>query len=176
MRLINTKTLILEEFLEAAIPPYAILSHTWGPEEVTYQDWLYVTKKNPTRWGWVYIEDEINKIKAQTGYTKVVSSCMQASKDGLDWIWVDTNCIDKTNSAELSEAINSMFGWYKRAVHCYVFLADVYSTSFAECDRAASDFRKSRWFRRNGRCRSLWPQSPLHSFRQNGLPSVQSIV
>ncbi|OIW23836.1 HET-domain-containing protein [Coniochaeta ligniaria NRRL 30616] len=148
MRLINTKTLILEEFFERDIPVYAILSHTWGPEEVTFQDWLYVTKQNPARWGWVYIDEEIKKIKAKTGYAKITAACRQANKDGSDWIWVDTNCIDKTNSAELSEAINSMFMWYRRAQICYAFLADVSSTSAEDCDKENSDFRNSRWFTR----------------------------
>lgn len=54
-------------------------------------------------------------------------------------MWVDTCCIDKSSSAELSEAINSMFAWYRNAKICYVFLAD---TSGRE------SMGSSRWFRR----------------------------
>lgn len=148
MRLINTTTLILHEFFDRQIPHYAILSHVWGPEEVTFQDWLYVTKQNPARWGWVYVDEEVNKIKAKTGYQKIVAACWQASAAHFAWIWIDTNCIDKTNSAELSEAINSMFRWYQNAVICYVYLADVAATSVEECVEKNSAFRRSRWFER----------------------------
>ncbi|KAK0725989.1 hypothetical protein B0H67DRAFT_632916 [Lasiosphaeris hirsuta] len=114
MRLINTLTLTLHNFLGADVPIYAILSHTWGSqeEEITFQDWLYAQRQNPPRWGWIYDEEE--------------SACQRARKDGFSWIWVDTNCIDKTSSAELSEAINSMYRWYIDG----------------------SEFRCSRWFSR----------------------------
>ena len=56
----------------------------------------------------------------------------------VDWIWIDSLCIDKTNSAELSYAINSMLTWYQNSAVCLVHLAD--------CDRTFS--AKSAWFRR----------------------------
>ncbi|KAL1874461.1 hypothetical protein Daus18300_003479 [Diaporthe australafricana] len=103
-------------------PPYAILSHTWGPdcEEVTFQD--------------------INqgKEKKKVGFAKLQFCGEQAAKDGLRYFWVDTCCIDKSSSAELSESINSMFRYYKQASKCYVYLADVPKTSF----------EKSRWWTR----------------------------
>ncbi len=45
--------------------------------------------------------------------------------DGVRYIWIDTCCIDKSSSAELSEAINSMYRWYEESVVCYAYLEDV---------------------------------------------------
>ncbi len=108
MWLTHTESLELEYFLGDAIPDYAILSHTWGDEEASFQDW-----------------QDLRKASQKTGFAKIKSACAQAQADGLDYIWVDTNCIDKSSSAELSEAINSMFAWYKNSRVCYVYLADV---------------------------------------------------
>ncbi|KAF2807550.1 HET-domain-containing protein [Mytilinidion resinicola] len=120
----------LAEFTEDEIPPYAILSHTWGPDgdEVTYKD----------------IIDGTGSGKA--GYDKLRFCAVQAKNDGLGYCWIDTCCIDKTNAAELTESINSMFRWYQNAIKCYVFLADV-SIPGGEDDRD-SLLRKSRWFTR----------------------------
>jgi hypothetical protein len=170
MRLINTTTLVLQESFDADVPEYAILSHTWGSEEVTYQDWVYVTRQNPARWGWVYLEDEIRKIKATMGYAKITDACKQARKDGLDWVWVDTNCIDKANSAELSEAINSMFNWYSKASLCYVFLADVSPSSIEECMESNSVFRNSRWFKRGWTLQELIAPKDLIFFSAQWTP------
>ncbi|RBQ74253.1 hypothetical protein FVER14953_20368 [Fusarium verticillioides] len=108
MRLINTTTLEVEEFFDVSIPEYAILSHTWGDGEVSLQDWA----------------DRKNR-RFKPGFQKVVWACTQAAEDQLTHVWVDTNCIDKSSSAELSEAINSMFRWYRRSAVCYVYLEDV---------------------------------------------------
>jgi hypothetical protein len=108
MRLINAHTLEFEEFLGQNIPKYAILSHTWRAGEVTFKGWE--NREVPAR---------------KAGYAKIMGTCRQALEDGLDYVWVDTNCIDKSSSAELTEAINSMFAWYRDAEVCYVYLADV---------------------------------------------------
>ncbi|KAJ4172110.1 hypothetical protein NW754_007708 [Fusarium falciforme] len=99
MRLINVRTMELEEFHGDQVPRYAILSHTWGQGEVTFQDWK-----------------DLNLASQKAGFAKILGACQQASEDSLEYLWVDTNCIDKTSSAELSEAINSMFAWYRDAV------------------------------------------------------------
>lgn len=103
MRLINVETYELKGFFTEKTPPYAILSHTWGAEEVTLQDWARLKS------------DE--SIKHKSGFQKIKGACRQAKKDNLEWVWCDTNCIDKTSSAELTEAINSMFAWYRFVVH-----------------------------------------------------------
>ena len=66
-------------------------------------------------------------------------------------ISVNTDYIDKANHAELSEAITSMYRWYRDAVKCYVYLSDVlaHNDDNAQTQRTwESGFRKSRWFRR----------------------------
>lgn len=96
MRLLNAKTSRLEVYHDHGFRPrYAILSHTWGDEEVTFQD--VEAASPPTH---------------MLGYKKVVETCQRALEQGLDYVWVDTCCIDKTNSTELSIAINSMYQWY----------------------------------------------------------------
>jgi hypothetical protein len=109
------------------VPPYAILSHTWHEDEVTYQDFI----------------NDVGKSKK--GYEKLVFCAQRALSDDLHHWWIDTCCIDKTSSAELSEAINSMFKWYKNSIVCYVYLSDVSGTISAPTD---VEFAKSRWFTR----------------------------
>ncbi|ETS79269.1 hypothetical protein PFICI_09122 [Pestalotiopsis fici W106-1] len=110
-------------------PRYAIFSHTWGPpeEEYTFQDLIQKQSQD------------------KKGYQKILSFGKQAKLDGLDFFWVDTCCIDKTSSAEVAEAINSMFRWYRNAQKCYVYLEDVVYFHGADID---TQFRKARWFTR----------------------------
>ncbi|KAF2766363.1 hypothetical protein EJ03DRAFT_345196 [Teratosphaeria nubilosa] len=88
-------------------PGYAILSHTWGEEEITFSE----------------IHD-IKAAKSMKRFKKVELTCRQAYADGLEHAWIDTCCIDKSSSAELAEAINSMFYWYQKSAVCYVYLSD----------------------------------------------------
>lgn len=133
MRLINTRTLDLCEFIDDEIPErYAILSHRWENEEVTFQDWQI-----------------LSVAKAKKGFAKIDMACKQAQKHGLDYLWVDTNCIDKTSSIELSEAVNSMFSWYQRSTVCYAYLSDVESIRFDMTNEShVQQFRASEWFTR----------------------------
>jgi hypothetical protein len=114
---------LTKDFFSDNIPEYAILSHTWGAdeEEVTFKDLM----------------DGAGKDKS--GYKKICFCGERARRDGLQYFWVDTCCIDKSSSAELSEAINSMYRWYRDAKVCYAYLADVPSKS---------KFSESRWFTR----------------------------
>lgn len=109
MRLLNTKTHRLEEFIGENVPSYAILSHRWENEEVTFKD----------------LENLKDGGEFKKGYSKIQGCCSQAVTDGYEWVWIDSCCIDKSSSAELSEAINSMFRWYKQAQVCYAYLSDV---------------------------------------------------
>ncbi|KFA66722.1 hypothetical protein S40285_09574 [Stachybotrys chlorohalonatus IBT 40285] len=120
MYLLNTSLLKLVEFTEADTPEYAILSHTWGEEEVSFQDIQYVSQVWCT-----LLSQTASAIKSKSGYTKIKRSAELARSEGHEFIWVDTCCIDNRSSAELSEAINSMYRWYSRAVVCYVYLDDV---------------------------------------------------
>ncbi|RYN49701.1 hypothetical protein AA0114_g6338 [Alternaria tenuissima] len=144
MRLIDAARLELCSFMDDShIPPYAILSHTWGPDEVTLQQFTDL----PLRDG--------HHLKDSHGHWKIIKACQQALQDGIRYVWVDTCCIDKTSSAELSEAINSMFRWYEKADVCYAYLDDVNVFSEAEINDSTSNDRfskdelaKSRWFTR----------------------------
>jgi hypothetical protein len=128
MRLLHVTQLRFEEFFSNAIPPYAILSHRWGTDDVSYQDFLAGRKRDGA------------------GYAKIAACCTHVANNVLsmdcppsdpyylDWVWIedqllrvgtDTYCVDKTSSAELSEAINSMFRWCEKVSFCYVYLKDV---------------------------------------------------
>ncbi|EOD44061.1 putative het domain-containing protein [Neofusicoccum parvum UCRNP2] len=127
MRLLNTQTRKLASFSDLSIPPYAILSHRWQDEEAVFEDF----------------HDEPPTLKA--GYRKIELACKQAAQDGLEYVWIDTCCIDKSSSAELSESINSMYAWYRKADVCYAYLADVPDQTDAYKNRAFAD---SDWFTR----------------------------
>lgn len=132
------------------IPPYAILSHTWGAygEEVTFND----------------ITNRLGM--AKPGYEKIRFCANQAASDGLRFFWVDSCCIDKSSSAELSEAINSMFRWYRDAARCYHYLSDVSSGGYSEL-HWESAFRKSRSFTRGWLLQELLaPQSVVFFSRE----------
>jgi len=128
MRLINTNTRAFEEFIGRKIPKYAILSHTWEEEEVSYDD--YVAGRH-----------HVYRMK---GFQKIDMTCRLAAKEGLQYAWVDTCCIDKRSSAELTEAINSMFRWYERAEVCFTFLSDLLPLSPFDHIEVAS--LRCRWY------------------------------
>lgn len=75
-------------------------------------------RKPPSRIGLIQLRNK-KKEKKKKGYSKILGACNQARLDRLQYLWVDTNCIDKSSSAELSEAINSMYDWYSYSkVYC----------------------------------------------------------
>ncbi|KAH0840416.1 hypothetical protein AYO21_03053 [Fonsecaea monophora] len=130
MRLINTQTYELRQFFNNDTPKYAILSHTWEEEEVLFHHMNNIARSTQ------------NKL----GFKKVQGACSLAQSQGYEWIWIDTCCIDKSNSAELSEAINSMFQYYQEAEVCYVYLKDV--TRRNPKGIFETEFRCSKWFTR----------------------------
>ena len=137
------------------IPPYAILSHTWGADtkEVTFEDLINGTGKD------------------KPGYEKIRFCGEQARQDNLQYFWVDTCCINKANYTELSRAINSMFRWYRNATRCYVYLSDVSSPAFNTNEEFNPrlwelDFRKSRWFERGWTLQELLAPSSVEFFSQ----------
>lgn len=109
MWLINTATLKLEYVLSPDIHCYAILSHTWEDEEVTFQE---------------MVDPKFHLLSKKKGYSKIEQTCSLAQRRGLRYAWVDTCCINKESSAELTEAINSMFTWYQKSIVCFVYLSD----------------------------------------------------
>jgi Heterokaryon incompatibility protein (HET) len=147
---------LTEDFPGDKIPPYAILSHTWGAdtEEVTFQDLMHGTGGD------------------KPGYKKIRFCGEQASRDGLEHFWVDTCCIDKRNNTELSEAINSMFRWYRNAAKCYVYLSDVSTSGHDQAELPLqswqSAFQSSRWFTRGWTLQELIAPQSVEFFCSNG--------
>ncbi|KAF4466303.1 ankyrin repeat-containing [Fusarium albosuccineum] len=151
MRLVDTKRIQLAHFDDDKIPKYAILSHKWEQEEVLFQDMQQGTALN------------------KKGYAKLESCCRVARDNGFQYIWDDTCCIDKTSSAELSEAINSMYRYYQEADICYAYLADV---------SALSELSDSRWFTRGWTLQELIAPHDMIFFDRewNALGTKMSLV
>jgi hypothetical protein len=191
MRLIDVRTLELRWFNDNGIPEYAILSHTWGADEVSYQELVWINRIKAytasydtpsssvvslsstqddqslvmltametmlrtstsfaTNLSGVKEEDFLKR----QGYSKIVHAAKEAQSLGFQYIWIDTCCIDKSSSAELQEAINSMYRWYSDAEICIVYLEDVWPPSAGPDEtRTASEiarfaFESSRWTKR----------------------------
>jgi len=141
---------------ENEIPPYAILSHTWQEDqEVTFDE---------------FSNDES---KSKAGYDKIRFCAQQARRDSLEYFWVDTCCINKADTVEVQHAINSMFRWYQKASHCYVYLADV-SIKKREADYEnfqytwEPSFRQSRWFTRGWTLQELLAPHSVKFFSKEG--------
>ncbi|KAH3968916.1 hypothetical protein HBI65_119520 [Parastagonospora nodorum] len=132
------------------VPPYAILSHTWGldADEVSFED--------------VGNYADALSVLAKPGYIKLQFCARRVAQDGLQYFWVDTACINKQSDRELSEAINSMYRWYQRAARCYVYLSDVVASDGWE------KFRQSRWFTRGWTLQELLAPRRVDFFDANG--------
>ena len=151
------KFILTKDFVgDDGVPPYAILSHTWNEgDEVTFEDLTNGPGKD------------------KPGYKKILFCGERARQDGLQYFWVDTCCIDKSNSVELQEAINSIFRWYGKADRCYVYLSDVSSPSCDTNDELSelpyeSAFRKSRWFTRGWTLQELLAPRLVEFFSREG--------
>jgi len=142
---------LTKPFLGDNPPSYAILSHTWldDSEEVTYEDLMG------------------NAGQSKPGYAKIRFCVDQAAKDGLTHSWVDSCCIKKSSDSELSEAINSMFQWYRRAAKCYVYLSDV-STLEGNLQPELA-LRGSRWFTRGWTLQELLAPQSVEFFSREGV-------
>jgi len=155
MRLLNSRTLTFEEFdRDSSAPPYAVLSHTWGEEEVTYKD---MRKRRAIA-------------ESKEGFRKINFCAQQAREEELNFIWVDTCCIDKSSSAELSEAINSMFRWYQNAAVCYTYLSDTPAQpaqgSSESGDVWTRRFQTAHWFTRGWTLQELIAPKSLVFYSQ----------
>ncbi|KIM59630.1 hypothetical protein SCLCIDRAFT_125796, partial [Scleroderma citrinum Foug A] len=136
------------EFCDDDVTEYAILSHRWIGQEVEYDEIVELAKMDKER---------RDKIRQRDGYRKIVESCKQAEKDGYEWLWADTCCIDKRSSAELSEAINSMYRWYANAQVCYAYLHDVPDSSFPV----------AQWFSRGWTLQEMIAPSDVQFFNKD---------
>jgi hypothetical protein len=152
MWLINVKSMKLENFVPPDLPPYAILSHTWEDGEVTFLDFA-----------------SLRVAKQRRGFAKIQKTCDLAAVAKIAYAWVDTCCIDKSSSAELSEAINSMFEWYKQSSVCFAYLSDLYGPSNLSGDpntlwQDESRRHKCRWFQRGWTLQELLAPPKLEFF------------
>ncbi|KAI0684581.1 heterokaryon incompatibility protein-domain-containing protein [Cerioporus squamosus] len=111
MRLLDTSTARFRHIDNANQASYAILSHVW--DHTDGEQSLQVTT------------DDACPAALTILSAKIRDCCVLARVNGYRYAWVDTCCIDRTSSAELSEAINSMYEWYAQAAICYAFLEDV---------------------------------------------------
>lgn len=173
-------SLVFHDFSSRSAPPYAILSHTWhedNNQEVSYQD--------------VLDGSGTEKI----GYAKIRFCAERAALYGPRFFWTDTCCIDKSNTRELEDSINSMFQWYKNAATCYVYLTDVsmgdhealgirwrgyawggsnairytYGGSDAEGHAWEKEFERSRWFTRGWTLQELLAPSSVEFYSREGI-------
>jgi hypothetical protein len=163
MWLLHTSTLKLQYFGEDDTPSYAALSHTWDAQELTFQ------------------HVQSGKFDHLPGYAKVKGTC-DTIKQRYEWVWIDTCCIDKTSSAELSQAINSMYKWYEESSICYVYLGDFElndplwadSPGFGETaissEQFERDLRNCRWFNRGWTLQELLAPSNVIFWAQNFRP------
>lgn len=140
MRLLNVKTFQFEEFHEPETAKYAILLHRWvDGKEINFQEYKKINKSKLDK------PEGLPTEEISYGVAKIAWSASIAKKRNLDYIWIDTYCIDKTNSVEQNEAINSMFKCYQSAVECYAYLLDV---SWKDDEVSKDEFRGSVWFTR----------------------------
>jgi hypothetical protein len=151
MRLLKTDTIDLLPLHERQPEKYAILSHTWGQDEVIYEDLISGSPQS------------------KPAYAKVKFACQRAADDGYSCIWIDNCCIDKSSSAELSEAINSMYVWYERAGICYAYLADVDASTDTDIQNQEfiNRLAKSRWFKRGWTLQELLAPREMVFFAKN---------
>lgn len=153
MRLLETSNIRLVEFTPNVIPPYAILSHRWGLNEVLFAD---LASQEAV--------DEASRTKAES-YEKICLGCRQARFDNLAFLWIDTCCIDKSSSAELSEALNSMYIWYQNAEQCYAYLSDVITK--VSGSESLPLLTQSQWFKRGWTLQELIAPSNVTFFSKS---------
>ncbi|KAF2174089.1 hypothetical protein M409DRAFT_62239 [Zasmidium cellare ATCC 36951] len=162
MRLLRVNDLNFGEVpSHGPFPDYAILSHTWihpSRDEVTYQD-IILEESSASK-------KKSGGSRKKPGWQKIQYTINQARKDNIDYIWIDTCCINKRDPTELTEAINCMYGWYKRSKRCYVYLSDV---DFADkdTDELEARLRPSQWFTRGWTLQELIAPREVEFFDQN---------
>ncbi|KAH9220569.1 heterokaryon incompatibility protein-domain-containing protein [Leptodontidium sp. 2 PMI_412] len=164
MRLFSTQKVQFVEVYGSDVPSYAILSHTWSDGEILLQT-LERDEIHDAPWS-ALSEDppEVLRGNKAKGFKKVLRTTEIARRNGYDLLWVDTCCIDKTSSAELSEAINSMYRWYGGAEVCYAYLSDVPAASTESPFEPNSKFRRSRWFNRGWTLQELIASKQVEIF------------
>ena len=162
MRLLNVNTLEFKEFFDQNVPPYGILSHRWGEDEISHR--IFRKAKGRDTAGYRKIHEfcafiRERKIFDFAPWTEVFRNVLDEVEgrspvlpgnegEALQWVWIDSICIDKNSSQELSEAINSMYSWYANAEECYVYMRDVPSSEQTPAVDFWRAFDGSEWFNR----------------------------
>ncbi|KAK1730622.1 uncharacterized protein BDZ83DRAFT_715678 [Colletotrichum acutatum] len=131
MRLLSTETKEFEVFDIENAPPYAVLSHLWEHDEVLFQD----------------LRDN-QMLRPRAGFRKIVAACLVAQERMLNYIWIDTCCVDKESESERSEAVESSFRIFRSAALCIAYLSDVESGRPMPAGFRHT-FKRSRWFTRS---------------------------
>lgn len=153
MRLLNVETYELKDIRQNV--KYAILSHRWYEQEITFEDLNAAQLKD--------VREQSPQLE------KIRGACSQAKKDKLDWIWIDSCCINKDSSQELTRSINSMFQWYQKATVCYTYLTDVELTPgthlFEQQDTKGRKY--SEWFERGWTLQELLAPRHMVFFDKN---------
>ncbi|KAI5985002.1 heterokaryon incompatibility protein-domain-containing protein, partial [Pisolithus marmoratus] len=155
------KAEVLKE-LDDKAADYAILSHRWGAE-VSYEEMVGLMKME---------EQERKEVMHRDGYEKIIKSCERAMKDKYKWLWIDTCCIDKRSSAELSEAINAMYRWYQNAQVCYAYLNDVDESVFPtkQDEKWVTSYGWPEWFMRGWTLQELIAPKQVEFFNKDWVP------
>ncbi|KAM3420458.1 hypothetical protein BST61_g3728 [Cercospora zeina] len=146
MRLIHTTFIAFCEFEGAQIPDYAVISHRWASDEISCQ----------------IFQDTAVEDRVGSGWAKIIEGCRMARSRKIRWLWIDTCCIDKRSSAELTESVNAMFKYYQQSRQCFVFLPDVHAVP-ADSAELEAQLSKSVWFTRGWTLQELLA-SPIATF------------
>ena len=143
---------LTDDLPDQDIPEYVVVSHTWGAawQEIRLQDFQSQFSEQQT---------------GKAGYAKIRFCSDQAAQHGYEYLWIDTCCIDQRNNVELTEAINSMFRWYREAARCYVYLSDVKFRN----NNWQNDFRSSKWFTRGWTLQELLAPKSVEFFSSDGI-------
>jgi hypothetical protein len=149
MRLIHTEKCEVHDFLDAlSIPRYAAISYSWEADEVRHGNLR-----------------ETSLASEKPSLQELKEFCLQAGNLSLEWLWVDTVCVNRSSSAELSEAINSTFKWFRQSEACIVYLSDVdYVDDSQEQEKR---IRQSRWMRRSWTLQELIASQNIHFYAAN---------
>lgn len=161
MHLLNTQTCRLQRFFDhSQLPQYATLSHCWGPDEVTFEDM-----------------QRVDEVPRNPGYAKLRRACQTAQDQGLEWLWADTVCIDRSSTAALTEAVNSSFRWYQQSQICLVYLDD-FESGEATIASIREQLSRCRWMWRSWTLQELVAPISVQFFDRGWSPigSKQSLL
>lgn len=151
--LIQTKNLIKEDFITEVIRTYfryAMLSHKWNIDEPLFNE----------------LPNGVFAPGLPPRFSKLRSFCEVAKCLGLGWAWCDTCCINKESSAELDEAITSMFRWYRDSALTIVYFFDISGFS-------RDDLIKSKWFKRGWTLQELLAPRVMRFYDRTWTPCVR---